>query len=143
MDLRSLQSTGISVNDELISTFNDFKLKRTEFKFLVMKIVGDEVVLDKGVGKEVAFDAFATAELTAEPAYIAIDFDYKTTDDRDADKLILLSWIPDDAKIKMKMKYAGTKEAVKSALVGIALNINATDRSEANIDVFNAECNKV
>ena len=143
MDLRSLQSTGISVNDELISTFNDFKLKRTEFKFLVMKIVGDEVVLDKGVGKEVAYDDFAAAELTAEPAYIAIDFDYKTTDDRDADKLILLSWIPDDAKIKMKMQYAGTKEAVKSALVGIALNINATDRSEASIDVFNAECNKV
>ncbi len=143
MDLRSLQSTGISVNDELISTFNDFKLKRTEFKFLVMKIVGDEVVLDKGVGKEVAYDDFAAAELTAEPAYIAIDFDYKTTDDRDADKLILLSWIPGDAKIKMKMKYAGTKEAVKSALVGIALNINATDRSEASIDVFNAECNKV
>ena len=143
MDLRSLQSTGISVNDELISTFNDFKLKRTEFKFLVMKIVGDEVVLDKGVGKEVAYDDFAAAELTAEPAYIAIDFDYKTNDDRDADKLILLSWIPDDAKIKMKMKYAGTKEAVKSALVGIALNINATDRSEASIDVFNAECNKV
>lgn len=143
MDLRSLQSTGISVNDELISTFNDFKLKRTEFKFLVMKIVGDEVVLDKGVGKEVAYDDFAAAELTAEPAYIAIDFDYKTTDDRDADKLILLSWIPDDAKIKMKMKYAGTKEAVKSALVGIALNINATDLSEASEDVFKAECNKV
>ena len=46
-------------------------------------------------------------------------------------------------QIKEKMKYAGTKEAVKSALVGIALNINATDRSEASIDVFNAECNKV
>ena len=41
------------------------------------------------------------------------------------------------------MSYAGTKEAVKSALVGIAMNINATDLSEANEEVFTAEANKV
>ena len=136
-------STGISVNDDLISTFNDFKLKRTEFKYLVMKIKGSEVVLDKGIGKDVSFTDFAAAELGNDPAYIAIDFDYKTNDDRDADKLILLSWIPDTAKIRAKMSYAGTKEAVKSALVGIAMNINATDLSEANEEVFTAEANKV
>ena len=141
--MRSPQSTGISVNDELVSTFNDFKLKRTEYKFLVMKIKGDEVVLEKGVGKDVSYADFSAAELKAEPAYIAIDFDYKTNDDRDADKLILLSWIPDTAKIRMKMSYAGTKEAVKSALVGIAMNINATDLSEASEELFTAEANKV
>ena len=141
--MRSPQSTGISVNDELVSTFNDFKLKRTEFKFLVMKIKGDEVVLEKGVGKDVSYADFSAAELKAEPAYIAIDFDYKTNDDRDADKLILLSWIPDDAKIKMKMQYAGTKEAVKSALQGIAINLNATDMAEAALSEIEAACKKI
>merc|ERR1711912_24465 len=100
-------------------------------------------VLDKTIGKDVAFSASVDAELHNEPAYIAINFAYETTDGQPADKIILLSWIPDDAKIKLKMSYAGTKEAVKSALVGIALNINATELSEANVEVFTAEANKV
>ena len=80
---------------------------------------------------------------TDAPIRLSIDFDYKTTDGRDADKVILLSWIPDTAKIKQKMSYAGTKEAVKSALVGVALNINATDLAEAGMDALTEACNKV
>ena len=86
---------------------------------------------------------FCAEYLKDTPAYVAIDFDYKTTDGRDADKVILLSWIPDTAKIKQKMSYAGTKEAVKSALVGVALNINATDLAEAGLDALTEACNKV
>ena len=139
-------ATGISVSDDLITTFNDFKLKRTSFRFLVMKIEKNEVVLEKGVDKVDSatwYDDFCAEYLKDTPAYVAIDFDYKTTDGRDADKVILLSWIPDTAKIKQKMSYAGTKEAVKSALVGVALNINATDLAEAGMDALTEACNKV
>ena len=41
------------------------------------------------------------------------------------------------------MKYAGTKESVKSALIGIGLNINATEKSECSLEVIKGECNKV
>ena len=34
------------------------------------------------------------------------------------------AWVPDTAKVREKMKYSGTKEAVKSALTGIAINLN-------------------
>ena len=37
-----------------------------------------------------------------------------------------------------KMKYAGTKEAVKSALQGIAINLNATDMAEAALSEIEA-----
>ena len=130
----------------MITTFNDFKLKRTSFRFLVMKIEKNEVVLEKGVDKVDSatwYDDFCAEYLKDTPAYVAIDFDYKTTDGRDADKVILLSWIPDTAKIKQKMSYAGTKEAVKSALQGIAINLNATDMAEAALSEIEAACKKI
>ena len=42
-----------------------------------------------------------------------------------------------------KMKYAGTKEAVKSALQGIAINLNATDMAEAALSEIEAACKKL
>ena len=41
------------------------------------------------------------------------------------------------------MKYSGTKEAVKSALQGIAINLNATDHSECTSDEILAACTKI
>lgn len=37
---------------------------------------------------------------------------------------------PDTAKIKSKMVYAGSKESIKSVLVGVMIHITATDFSE-------------
>ena len=51
--------------------------------------------------------------------------------------------IPDTCKVRDKMKYSGTKEAVKSAFVGISVNINATDMSEITSDIITEACNKV
>jgi hypothetical protein len=41
------------------------------------------------------------------------------------------------------MKYSGTKEAVKSAFVGISVNLNATDLSEITKELVTEQCNKV
>lgn len=37
---------------------------------------------------------------------------------------------PDSAKVKDKMVYAGSKDALNRALVGVATKVSATDRSE-------------
>lgn len=37
---------------------------------------------------------------------------------------------PDDAKIKQKMVYASSREALKRALVGIAFELQATDKED-------------
>lgn len=42
----------------------------------------------------------------------------------------LWSRSPDDAKIKNKMLYASSKDALRRALVGIAIEIQGTDASE-------------
>mmetsp|Transcript_21448 Transcript_21448/g.66163 ORF Transcript_21448/g.66163 Transcript_21448/m.66163 type:complete len:138 (-) Transcript_21448:1043-1456(-) len=136
-------STGITVSDAVISKFDDFKLKRMKgVGYITMIIDGDEVVLENEFPKTLSMADFQK-ELTDLPKYVVVDFDYTTTDGRPADKIILISWIPDSAKIKEKMKYSGTKEAVKSALQGIALNINATDLAECTESELIAACTKI
>ena len=68
--------------------------------------------MDAQYPKSTEWGTFAKETLTdAEPRYVLLDHDYKTTDGRDADKIILISWIPDTAKVMMKMKYAGAGAA--------------------------------
>ena len=43
--------------------------------------------------------------------------------------------IPDSAKVREKMVFSGTKEAVKSAFVGISVYVNATDVDELTAEV--------
>mmetsp|Transcript_73757 Transcript_73757/g.210334 ORF Transcript_73757/g.210334 Transcript_73757/m.210334 type:complete len:140 (+) Transcript_73757:212-631(+) len=138
--------TGITVPDEVQGLFNDFKLKRTPHFAMFFKIEGDEVVEDTEmhVPKEGSdFDSILEKLDESTPRYVVIDFNYETTDGRPADKIIFVAWIPDTCKIKDKMKYSGTKESVKSAFVGIAVNINATDMSEVTVEEVTAACNKV
>ena len=48
-------------------------------------------------------------------------------------KLFLMSWCPDSAKIKNKMLYASSFETLKKFSVGVHKFIQATDISEASI----------
>jgi len=66
--------------------------------------------------------------------YALIDLEFTTNDGRPTSKLVLLTWVPDDAKIKDKMIYAGSKEALKSALNGVGIHINCTDRQELDFE---------
>ena len=89
------------------------------------------------------FDDFLGALPEDDGRFCVLDFAYETADGRPTDKVVFVSWIPDTCKVKSKMKYAGTKEAVKSAFVGISVNINATDMSEITRDIIVEQCNKV
>jgi len=45
-------------------------------------------------------------------------------------KLTFFSWAPDDSKIKQKMLFASSKDALRRSLVGIAAEVQGTDYSE-------------
>ena len=139
--------TGIGVQDEVITLFNQFKLKRTEHYAIVMKIEGKEIIVDGHVPKASAEDEKTDlhAELVkrlpeTEPRYVVVDWAYTTNDGRETDKVVLISWVPDSAKVKQKMLYSGTKSALTSALTGISIMINATDVDEYTSEAINAKC---
>ena len=49
---------------------------------------------------------------------------------------------PDDASIKNKMVYAGSKTAFGNATSGIMVKINPTDMSEFTEQIIQDQCNK-
>ena len=49
---------------------------------------------------------------------------------------------PDTAKIKSKMVYAGSKDALSRAMVGISTKVTATDMSELTKEIIVDACKK-
>ena len=132
----------------MIQKFDSFKLKKAgDVKIITLKIDGKAVVIDQEYPRSTTWESFHADQLggalETEPRYVLLDHDYTTTDGRPADKIILISWIPDTSPVMKKMKYAGTKEAVKSALQGIAINLNATDMAESALSEIEAACKKI
>lgn len=74
--------------------------------------------------------------------YALYDMDFKTSDDRDANKLVMISWAPETAKVRSKMVYAGSKDALNRALMGVATKVHATDMSELTKEVVVDACKK-
>ena len=75
----------------------------------------------------------------SECRYGLFDFEYDhqcqgTTETSKKQKLFLMSWCPDTARIKKKMLYSSSFDALKKALVGVHKYIQATDASEASRD---------
>merc|ERR1712112_436987 len=69
--------------------------------------------------------------------YGLYDYEYEhqhggTTEASKKEKLFLMSWCPDSAKIKKKMLYSSSFDALKKCLVGVQKYIQATDESEAS-----------
>eukprot|EP00611_Tribonema_gayanum_P003126 TRINITY_DN12440_c0_g1_i1.p1 TRINITY_DN12440_c0_g1~~TRINITY_DN12440_c0_g1_i1.p1 ORF type:complete len:168 (-),score=41.00 TRINITY_DN12440_c0_g1_i1:439-867(-) len=131
-------ATGVSVNDAVVTQFNNFKLKKEpdNHRFYIYKISdnGAEIVIDQFGTREKTYDEFVACLPPNECRYGLFDLEYTTkTESRPVEKLILIAWTPDTAKIKNKMMYAGSKDALKSALVGVGIHLQATDASELEL----------
>ena len=122
------------MNDAIVEQFNAFKLQKEPYnhRYYVYKISdsGDEIVIDCYGTKEATYDDFVEKLPPNECRYGLFDMEFETKDGRPTSKLVLIAWTPDTAKIKNKMMYAGSKEALKSALVGVGVHMQATDQSE-------------
>jgi len=51
--------------------------------------------------------------------YGVVDFEYRTADDRQTSKIIFVYWCPDQSRIREKMTYSSSKDALKNKLQGI------------------------
>ena len=55
---------------------------------------------------------------------------------------IIFPRAPETAKVKSKMVYAGSKDALTRALVGVSTKVNATDLSELTASILEEACRK-
>jgi len=68
-----------------------------------------KLTLDEKNGETPVWCVFRSCLLTFNIAYGSCMVEYKTKDGRDSDKLVYVTWNPDTAGIKDKMKYSSTK----------------------------------
>ena len=88
------------------------------------------------------FDDFVNALPADDCRYGLYDFKFTTNDNRETSKLAMISWAPDTAKVKSKMVYAGSKDALSRVFVGVGTKITATDLSELTEELCLEACRK-
>ena len=131
-----MQASGVAVQDECVTVFNELKLKHT-MKYIIydMNDAMTEIKVLKTGGKEATYDEFLKELPDAECRYAVFDVDYvdpKTQSSRN--KITFFAWCPDVAKVKPKMIYASSKEELKKRLVGLACEIQGSDQGDIEFD---------
>ena len=95
-----------------------------------LPIVSDnkEIVVGKTSDSK-SYDDFVADLPPQECRYGIYDVEYDSGEGQ-RNKLVFVTWSPDDAKIKQKMLYASSKDALRKSLVGIQAEVQGTDFSE-------------
>merc|ERR1712029_36944 len=134
-------ASGVAVSQECKNSFDEVKQKKLH-RYIVYHIEDEKMIVVEKIGaRDATYDDFIT-DLTkggeSECRYGLYDYEYtqqcEGTDDRQVKKLFLMLWCPDSAKIKKKMLYSSSFDAIRKALVGVQKYIQATDTSEASKD---------
>ncbi|GAU87309.1 hypothetical protein RvY_00186 [Ramazzottius varieornatus] len=133
-------ASGVTIADECKQQFEAIKRDK-KARYIIFMIKDEKQIVVEKVGERNAkYQDFVQDLLAAGPddcRYGVFDYEYDhlvqgASSESRKQKLILLSWCPDTAKIKKKMLYSSSFDALKKALVGIAKYIQATDESEAS-----------
>ncbi|KNC45944.1 actophorin [Thecamonas trahens ATCC 50062] len=136
-------ATGISVDDACVEAFQELKIGH-KHRFVIFKINDDHTAVEPLVNgdKDATWDDFC-AQLPADSCRYAIfDFEFETNDGGKRNKITFVVWTPDVCRVKEKMLYAGTKDAVKKKLEGIQCEVQATDNSEIEYDVVKEKASR-
>nr|CAH0098981.1 unnamed protein product [Daphnia galeata] len=135
------QASGVTVTDACKQVFEKIKTKK-DYRYVVFYIKDEKFIDVESTGdRESSYESFLEKLKIVngsekECRYGLFDFEYthqcQGTQEGKKEKLFLMSWCPDDAKVKKKMLYSSSFDALKKALVGVAKYIQATDHSEAS-----------
>jgi len=130
------------VHDECAKAFLDVK-KSKRYRFIIFHIKDDKEIRIETYGeRNDSYDTFLEHLAALGPdecRYALYDFEYDhqcqgTPEQTKKQKLFLMSWCPDTARIKKKMLYSSSFDALKQACEGIGKYIQATDMAEASYD---------
>lgn len=140
--LQANAASGMAVNDECKLKFLELKAKRT-YRYIIYKIEEKQkqVVVDKVGDPANGYDDF-TANLPADECrYAVYDFDFVTEENCQKSRIFFIAWCPDISRVRSKMIYASSKDRFKRELDGIQVELQATDPTEMDLDVFKSRVN--
>ncbi|GAC95787.1 hypothetical protein PHSY_003363 [Pseudozyma hubeiensis SY62] len=128
------QSSGVKVSQECLDKFQELKLgKKIKYIIYSLNDKNTEIIV-QNTSTSTSYDDFLAELPPTECRYAIYDFEYEKGDAGKRNKICFFSWSPDDARIKPKMVFASSKDALRKALVGISAEIQGTDFSEVSYD---------
>jgi len=75
--------------------------------------------------------------------YAVFDFEYEKSDGSGRrNRICFIAWSPDKARIKPKLLYSTSREALTRRLVGIQVDVKAIEKSEVSLETVEEKCNK-
>ncbi|KAF7348368.1 Actin depolymerizing factor [Mycena sanguinolenta] len=123
-------SSGVAVNPECISEYQTLKLgKKIKYLIFGLNSTNTEIVVVKKSESQ-SYDDFIADLPETECRWAVYDFEFEKEGGGKRNKLVFVAWGPDSAKIKAKMVFAASKDALRRSLDGIAVEIQGTDFSE-------------
>jgi hypothetical protein len=129
-------ASGVAVSDECKTVFQEIKLGH-KYRYVIFRLTEDlkQIVVEKKADVESTYDDFladmGAAESQGECRYAVFDAVFSTKDGQPRDKIVFFMWTPDKVKIKQKMVYASSKDALKKALgEGVAKEVQANDHGD-------------
>merc|ERR1719411_612279 len=133
--------SGVKISDECLTEYE--KLKKNKKKWVIYKMNDKRnlIVPDhensrdyKKVQDPTDFEEF-NALITGDICRYAVYHCVMTLTDKggvksERDRLVFVSWAPDSAKVKDKMLHSSSKDALKTALVGIGIEFQFSTEQE-------------
>ena len=135
-------SSGLAVDDQCRTIFEAIKTKKI-FRYCVFYIKDERFITVEMTGDPQASYQDFLQDLQREGdrscRYGLYDFEYQhqcqgTLETSTKQKLFLMLMCPDSAKIKDKMLYASSFQALKKSLVGVHKCVQVSDLAEAASD---------
>jgi len=129
-------SSGVGVADDCLSVFQDLKLKK-KYRYIIYKLSDNNstIVIEKTV-EQAEYDDFVADLPPNDCRYAIFDFTFEKGDGEGTrHKICFYVWAPETSKVKQKMLYAASKDALRKKLVGVSTEIQATDLSEVAHEV--------
>ncbi|KAH7106060.1 actin depolymerizing factor [Auriculariales sp. MPI-PUGE-AT-0066] len=123
-------SSGVSVTEECLTKYQELKLGK-KYKYIIFGLNSTNteiIVLKTSNSKD--YDEFIADLPENDCRWAVYDYEFEKEGAGKRSKLCFYSWSPDTAKIKSKMVFASSKDALRRSLVGIAVEIQGTDYAE-------------
>ncbi|KAF5360671.1 hypothetical protein D9756_004989 [Leucocoprinus leucothites] len=116
---------------ECLEVYQELKLKKIH-KYIIYALnpTFTQIVVEKKSHAD-DYEEFLSQLPENEPRYAVYDVEYESEGGGRRNKIVFIAWTPDNAKIKQKMVYASSKDALRKSLIGIAVEVQASDFSEA------------
>ena len=124
----------VSVDSGCVDTYQELKLKKSH-KFIIFKLSSDnkEIIVDQ-TSESTDWEDFLASLPEDTPRWAVYDFTYNGPDGGAKNKIVFFTWSPDGARVRAKMIYSSSRDALRRTLTGVGVEIQGTDSSEISYE---------